>query len=314
VIGDRPIIWSCHTDTVHRKQGRQNIWQRGDVLRLPDGTKSNCLGADDTVGMWLMLSMIAAGVSGRYVFHYGEERGGIGSRGLNRSEKWKETLKGYKACIALDRAGFSDVITHQAGGRCCSDAFAKSLGNALNLVGPFLFVPSSGGVYTDSAEYTDAIGECTNISVGYFGQHSPIETADLGFAHDLRDALCSVDWDTALVFERKPGEYDVSDWGDMAWGRWEFGGHYGGKYGAKSYRTTISQERKENQRLLSALGSDELEPDETETEMDWRAAFAEAFPDDDPADDPRGCPFCGGDGCYCCADFSIVTKDESGGA
>jgi hypothetical protein len=79
------------------------------------------------------------------------------------------------------------------------------------------FKPCDSGVFTDTANYVDVIGECTNLSVGYFRQHGPMEHTNLSFAASLRDALVSADW-AKLVFERKPGEEDP----DWQWGRgWE---------------------------------------------------------------------------------------------
>jgi hypothetical protein len=62
-------------------------------------------------------------------------------------------------------------------------------------------------VFTDTANYTRLIGECTNLSVGYFRQHGPTEHTSLAFAYRLRNALVAGDW-TKLDFERKPGEKD----------------------------------------------------------------------------------------------------------
>jgi len=47
------------------------------------------------------------------------------------------------------------------------------------------------------------VSECTNISVGYYGQHGVNETQDLDFADTLLTALCLADW-TQLVFKRDP--------------------------------------------------------------------------------------------------------------
>jgi len=38
-----------------------------------------------------------------------------------------------------------------------------------------------GGVYTDSAEFVDIIEECTNLSVGYFSEHTTSEKQDIDF-------------------------------------------------------------------------------------------------------------------------------------
>lgn len=207
-IGDSPVIWSCHTDTVHRVGGRQRLWVTDGMIGLRPRSRSTCLGADDTVGVWLMCEMIRAGVPGHYVFHYGEEVGGIGSRAV--VEAHPEYFEGARFCIALDRAGVADVITHQAGGRCCSDVFAESLAAGLHASGIAGYAPCDHGVYTDSAEYTGIVGECTNLSVGYYRQHSPDEYTDTRHAVALLDALIALD-QSALVYERQPGEINPID-------------------------------------------------------------------------------------------------------
>jgi hypothetical protein len=206
---DVPILWSVHTDTVHQNPGRQSVLLKGP-LAFTDDPKSNCLGADDTAGLWLALEMIRADVPGTYLFHREEETGGGGSSWVaKRNPKW---LDGFKAAIALDRKGYTDVITHQGFQRCCSDAFAKSLADLLG----GMFAPSDDGVFTDTANYVDHIGECTNISVGYFNQHGPTEHVNVAFLAALRDQMIAADW-SKLVFEREPGEKDP-DWG--LYGQW----------------------------------------------------------------------------------------------
>tara|TARA_R100000030_G_scaffold77195_1_gene60095 strand:- start:225 stop:749 length:525 start_codon:yes stop_codon:yes gene_type:complete len=86
------------------------------------------------------------------------------------------------------------------GFRTASDAFANSFADALNM--PQL-QPDSGGSYTDSNEYAEIVPECTNISVGYYGQHSVSESQDLTYLDKLVFALENADW-SKLVFERDP--------------------------------------------------------------------------------------------------------------
>lgn len=85
IIGDAPVIWSSHTDTVHNKKGFQKVhyWideKSGDTFFGSYGPNASCLGGDDTAGIWIMLQMIKANIPGHYIFHRGEECGGIGSR------------------------------------------------------------------------------------------------------------------------------------------------------------------------------------------------------------------------------------------
>jgi acetylornithine deacetylase/succinyl-diaminopimelate desuccinylase-like protein len=202
-IGDAPILWSCHTDTVHKQGGTQTLSIVNDVVRIAD-KQSNCLGADDTAGMWLMMEMIRANKPGLYIFHRAEEIGGQGSWHI--AEAHADLLAGIKYAIAFDRRGTGSIITHQAGGRCCSNAFALSLANALGMG----HKADDGGTFTDTANYTHLIGECTNVSVGYDLEHTKEERLDLAYLRRLRDALLAFDW-TALAFEREPGADDFED-------------------------------------------------------------------------------------------------------
>ena len=64
-----------------------------------------------------------------------------------------------------------------------------------------LLQPDNTGSYTDSNEYSSVVSECTNISVGYYNQHTKNEVQDLDYADELLIALCQADW-SGLVFER----------------------------------------------------------------------------------------------------------------
>jgi hypothetical protein len=116
-IGTAPILWSSHVDTCHRRDGSQDfVIDTDGIVRLVAGSPSNCLGADCTAGVWLMTEMIEAGIAGRYVFHRGEERGGLGSRYVAGHEAGR--LTGICAAIAFDRRGTHSIITYQRGGPC----------------------------------------------------------------------------------------------------------------------------------------------------------------------------------------------------
>lgn len=237
-------LFSCHTDTMHTAGGRQpllhdtdfgrvfvdkppviveepmDIWVGGEVVIPPAAyfkgkfSRDYVLGADDGAGMWLLLELIAAKVPGTYVFHHSEECGGLGSRAMASAEK--EWLKQFKRAIAFDRKGTSDIITSQRGGRCCSDGFAKALAEALNLHGHTF--ASATGSFTDTANYIDYIPECTNISCGYYNEHSNEEWLDVGYVVELRDTLLKIDWEGLPVL-RDPtpvpyiwgGEYNYAD-------------------------------------------------------------------------------------------------------
>ncbi len=199
IVGDDPnIMWSSHTDTVHSKPGRVPILIDGNTARVAPWSGASCLGADCTTGVWLMMEMIRAKVPGLYVFHRAEEIGCQGSRFI--VDNTPDLVANIDACIAFDRFGQNSIITHQMGFQGCSTDFSASL--AKQLPG---YKDDDGGSYTDSYEYFGLISECTNISVGYFNQHSKKETQNLSFAEQLRDWMICIDT-TSLIISRTPEE------------------------------------------------------------------------------------------------------------
>lgn len=211
IIGDNPnVAFMAHHDTVHSTGSMQKVLVEKSEYDdyIATAPNSNCLGADCTTGVWLILEMIEAGIEGVYVVHAAEEIGCLGSKAL--VEKFPKWILGIDFAISFDRYGYKSIITHQMGMRTCSEAFAESLASIL----PDLdLVPDNGGSYTDSNEYVDHVAECTNLSVGYFSQHTRNESQNLTFAMELRDALIQADW-SKLVKDREPGttEYDSHYW------------------------------------------------------------------------------------------------------
>lgn len=224
-----PIIFSSHVDTVHYKGGRQKVcFDVGMGLIYKDDNAP--LGADDAIGVWLMLQMIEAGIPGRYLFHRGEECGGKGSKVV--AAHHKDVLEGFKYAVAFDRRADCSVITFQRGTRCCSDGFATELGARITARMPhdkgkprYTLTPDDSGVFTDTAEYTKVIPECTNLSVGYYDEHSGKESADLEFMLALRDAVIDPAMWVDLPVERDPSKTE-SKYGSG------YGSSYGGYYGS----------------------------------------------------------------------------------
>lgn len=194
---DQRMMFACHTDTVDKRSGRKRVFSATDGTLATDSSE-DCLGADDTTGVWLMLNLIERGVPGLYVFHRAEEIGCLGSRWI--AENTPELVEGVQWCLSLDRMGYGSIVTHQCATRTASDAFADSLAMQMGLGG----YADDGGVFTDSLEYAHLIPECTNISVGYDKQHSSRETQDFGYALAVLKALSLLDYDY-LVVDREAG-------------------------------------------------------------------------------------------------------------
>ncbi|MGJ4945143.1 M28 family peptidase [Bradyrhizobium sp. HKCCYLS1011] len=203
IVGEESptVLWSSHTDSVHHKSGYQKVHYDGKYLRLPEKSKSNCLGADCAAGVWIMMEMIQAKVPGLYVFHAAEEIGCIGSSAI--AEKAPEFLSGIQVAVAFDRRRLDSVITHQ-GSRCCSDAFGKSIAAQL----PEGYKLDDGGFVTDTKQYMPLVPECSNLSVGFYNEHQPIEKLDVGHLIKLRDHMVKID-QSKFVVERDPKKFEL---------------------------------------------------------------------------------------------------------
>lgn len=121
-------------------------------------------------------------------------------------------LEYVDSAIAFDRAGLADVITHQASGRTCSNAFAASLAALLNeLDSTFWYRPDDTGIFTDTNEYAGIVPECTNLSVGYYAQHGPRESLDVAHCEKLLAAMLKFDA-SKLVIARDPSIREAGNW------------------------------------------------------------------------------------------------------
>lgn len=184
-VGKSNTAFACHTDTVHQSEGRQDVYFEKGFAFVDDD--ADCLGGDDTTGIWLCLNLIYAKVPGKYIFHRDEEAGARGSNYIVRKRpKWFNIIN---KIVSLDRKGYSDIIVYQRGQQTCSLKFAHAL---MNQLGGY---EVAHGVFTDSAVYADYIPECTNLSIGYFKAHSFEEIQDVNFAMALFKRLKEINWD-----------------------------------------------------------------------------------------------------------------------
>lgn len=206
IIGENPTtMFTSHLDTADRKQGVTKLLSKkdenGDEIIYTDG--STILGADDKSGVAVMLYMMAHNVPGLYYFFMGEERGGIGSGLLSSVYEETPYVKNIKRCVSFDRRDVKSVITSQLGRVCCSDKFGTALCDQYNQHGLNLSLDPTG-IYTDSASFIDQIPECTNISVGYYSEHTGKERQNINYLERLAKASVLVDWNS-LPTVRKIG-------------------------------------------------------------------------------------------------------------
>ena len=211
-IGESRTIFASHLDTVSKEATSVTHIFDGDIIGT-DGKTT--LGADDKAGVTVMLHLIKNKIPGLYYFFIGEEVGCIGS-GLASSMSIQDFKGKYDRILSFDRRGTDSVITYQSSTRCCSDAFADALARQLNLSG-MKYRKDEGGVYTDSAEFTDIIPECTNISVGYYKEHTVNENQDIRHLEDLAEACLLVDWES-LPTERDMTKKEYKSYGYTNYG------------------------------------------------------------------------------------------------
>jgi hypothetical protein len=222
-IGDKPsTMFTCHLDTASSIQVKVNHVEEGNFIKT-DG--NSILGADDKAGMIVLLYMIENKVPGLYYFFIGEERGCIGSGRLASIWNTTDFSKYITKVVSFDRRGTNSIITEQLYGISCSDDFALELSSRLNSTGlGFNFSPDPTGIYTDSAKFMNLVSECTNISVGYYNEHTNNEKQDIEFLNRLCKGACLIDWET-LPITRDPKSSNNYYWDDDFFEE-EFDGNY----------------------------------------------------------------------------------------
>jgi hypothetical protein len=253
IIGHKPsVAFMAHHDTVHKDSGKQVVVREGNFYKAHH--TSNCLGADCTTGVYIILKMIEAKVPGVYVVHGAEEIGCIGAAGMVASNP--DWISHVDFAISFDRKGYDSIITHQLSERTCSEDFADSLANILDMD----YRSDASGVYTDSNEYRSVIAECTNLSVGYFCQHTKAETQDINFVEMLIAQLIKADW-SSLVVARDPSVTEKSVSGRQWWqDDWKYEGGPKSYYsGPKEVHRMIDPEHRDMEDMVDLIRNNPLE-------------------------------------------------------
>ena len=204
-IGKSRTIFTSHLDTACKESTPVTHVFDGNMIRTNGKT---ILGADDKAGVTILLHLIKNKIPGLYYFFIGEEVGCIGSGLAAKYDKFKGL---YDRIISFDRKDTGSVITYQSSSRCCSDVFADELSKQLNKRGDMSYKKDDGGVYTDSAEFTHLIPECTNISVGYYKEHTTNECQDIKHLAKLADACLLIDWEK-LPTRRDPSKTEYKSY------------------------------------------------------------------------------------------------------
>jgi hypothetical protein len=190
-IGESKSLFTAHLDDASWSDVIEPVNHiiNGNYIETDGNT---ILGADDKAGVTILLNMIEKKIPGTYYFFLGEEVGMVGSRGIiNIKEKW---FYKFKRCISFDRRGYGSIISRQMGKQCCSDKFVDKLIEQFKIVG-MTHTNDPTGVYTDSAAFIGIIPECTNLSVGYFDEHTNNEIQNIIYLEQLANASTKIKWE-----------------------------------------------------------------------------------------------------------------------
>lgn len=240
--GSTTVMFTSHLDTATQADGPVKHVEDKEFIKT-DGT--TILGADDKAGTVIMMYMMEKEIPGLYYFFLGEEVGCLGSKWLAKRleyDKWVEDdlYKNINKVISFDRKGYKSVISYQST-RSASDEFCDELSKRLNkLDDSFEYETDPTGMYTDSARVSHIYPECTNLSVGYFHQHTKREKQNMDFLEKLAKAAIKMDWETLPVKrdpkkdnERKP--YKRSNYNN---------GYGTNSYGTNGYGTNYPSSRR----------------------------------------------------------------------
>lgn len=190
-VSNPSTIFSAHTDTVDYMDGKRDCVVYDEDFSILHTNKQEILGADDCAGVYILLEMIKENIPGRYIFHREEESGAKGAHWI--IENTPEIFHNISSAIAFDRAGDKDIITSMVTGVTASEDFSKILSEELD--GGH---ESARGTFTDTAFYIGHIKNCTNISVGYYDQHSQNEFLDLAYFDWLVERVKAMNWGVVL--------------------------------------------------------------------------------------------------------------------
>jgi hypothetical protein len=236
-IGDSDTMFTSHLDTATSANTIVNHVIKDEFgKRMIETDGKSILGADCKAGVVIMLYMIEKKIPGLYYFFLGEEVGCVGSKKV-AAKHTIDPIPEITKVVSFDRRGTDSVITYQTNGRCCSDEFANELAKELNKSDDtFSYKTDPTGVYTDSAQFVKVYPECTNISVGYYSEHTFRERQDIKHLEKLAIACTKVDWNS-LPVKRDKTKVEYKSYGSYGnYGRYNrWGDDYEDWYGGGEY-------------------------------------------------------------------------------
>ena len=161
--GSIPICLVAHLDTVFPFPPNIIYYDKEqNVMWSPEG-----LGADDRAGVFAILKILQRNYLPHIIFTTNEELGCVGTFALISKYK-KNPFNKLKYIIELGRQGKKDSVYYE----CDNEKFKKYINN-------FGFIEKSGS-FSDISVLGEAWGiAAVNLSIGYYNEHSHIETLNI---------------------------------------------------------------------------------------------------------------------------------------
>ena len=168
--GNIPIMLVAHIDTVHKTSPHEVFWdKKQNVLWSPTG-----LGADDRAGVWAILQLLK---HKPYVLFCDEEETG----GKGAIQASKDLWPNVHFIIELDRKGKNDAVFYDCDNEeftdfICEFGFKESIGSFSDIS----FLCPSWGIAG------------VNLSIGYYRQHTDLETLYLNETIDTINKVAKI--------------------------------------------------------------------------------------------------------------------------
>lgn len=157
--GTSPIMLVAHLDTFFKIPPKNIYYDKGQhTMWSPQG-----LGADDRAGIFAIIKILQHSFLPHICLTTGEEAGGVGANVL--IAKYPKPPFDIKYIVELDRQGIQDAVFYY-----CDNPKFKDYIESCNFI-------SDWGTFTDISIICPVWKIAgVNLSVGYFNEHSKIET------------------------------------------------------------------------------------------------------------------------------------------
>lgn len=191
-IGQEPVCVIAHVDTVFATPPEDIYYdQVKNVMWSPQG-----LGADDRVGIFLILKILESGKRPSIIVTTGEESGGLGASKF--IQEYPNNICGAKYLIELDRHGDKDCVFYN-----CGNQQFKQYIESYDFETKF-------GTFTDISiicPHWDIAG--VNLSVGYKEEHSYTEHLKIGIMMNTLEKVKKMITDSknASTFDYQENKY-----------------------------------------------------------------------------------------------------------